>query len=90
VLKTLTLPQDSKYKSRSYNEGIVDYLRSLRQIVNAWIDGAQNAITERLAFPTLKKQGLLPVYQRLKAKDYRKVNSKDLKALNDFAKNSSP
>lgn len=38
----------------------------------------------------MRKQGLLPTYSRLKYREYRKINAKDLRALNEFAKNTSP
>lgn len=89
LLKNLTFPADNKYKSRSLNEAVLEYFKTLRQSVNGWIETAQNAVTERLTYPLLRKQSLLNVYQRLKNRDYRKVISKDLKALNDFEKSAS-
>jgi hypothetical protein len=45
---------------------------------------------EKLSHPLLRKQGMLPTYQRIRNRDFRKINAKDLKAINEFAKNSQP
>jgi len=83
------LPTDSKYKTRILQEAAIDYLRTVKNMVNNWFDQAQNAIADRLSHPLLRKQGLLPTYNRLKYREYRKINAKDLRALNEFAKNNT-
>lgn len=64
-----------------------DYLRQVKQAFNAWVEQAQNIIAEKLSNPLLRKQGLLPIYQRIRNKDFRKINAKDLKAIHEFTKN---
>ncbi len=49
-------------------EAAIDYLKAIRLAVNGWIEQAQNAIIERLSFPTLRKQNLLNTYNKLKIK----------------------
>jgi hypothetical protein len=66
IIKKLTLPTDSKYKTRILQEAAIDYLRTAKNLVNNWFDQAQNAIADRLSHPLLRKQGLLPTYNRLK------------------------
>jgi CHAD domain-containing protein len=90
IVKTLTAPSDSKYKTRALQELTADYLRQARQALTNWLEQAQTLIIDRLTHPLLRKQGLLPTYQRLRNRDYRKVNAKDLKAINEFAKNCQP
>lgn len=46
------------------------------------MEQAEKNITERLAHPLLRTQGLLTTYSRLKYKEYRKLNAKDLRAFN--------
>jgi hypothetical protein len=62
-------------------ESAIDYLRNIKIAVNNWIDQAQNAIAERLSYPTLRKQGLLTTYNRIKQKEYRKINAKELRLI---------
>ncbi len=90
LLKNLTLPNDIKFKARNLQETALDYLRTVKTIFNTWIQQAQNAIAERLTHPTLRKNNLLNSFNRLKQKDYRKINAKELRALNEFAKVTPP
>lgn len=47
-------------------------------------------ISDRLTHPLLRKQGLLTTYQRIRGREYRKLVAKDLRAINEFAKNTQP
>lgn len=47
-------------------------------------------ISDRLTHPLLRKQGLLTTYQRIRGREYRKLVAKDLRVINDFAKNTQP
>ena len=89
IIRKLNLPTDSKYKTRGLQENAIDYLRNIKNSMNHWFDQAQNAVADRLSHPLLRKEGLLPIYNRLKYKEYRKINAKELKAINEFAKNKS-
>jgi hypothetical protein len=89
IVKTLTFASDSKYKSRSLIESTNDYLRQVKQAVNTWFDQAQSIITDKLSHPLLRKEGLLATYQRIRNRDYRKVNAKELKAISEFSKNNT-
>ncbi len=90
LLRTITLPTDIKFKARSLQESAMEYLRGVKVSIGSWVDQAQNAIADRLSHPTLRKQGLLATYSRLKQKEYRKVNAKELRAVTEFARNSNP
>jgi hypothetical protein len=63
-----------------------DYLRVVRQAFDYWLEQAQTTIADRLSHPLLRREGLLTTYQRIKIKDYRKINAQDLRAINDFAR----
>lgn len=77
----LTFPSDGKYKSKALQDLANDYLRQVKQAFNGWVEQAQNIISEKLSNPLLRKQGLLPTYQRIRNRDFRKINAKDLKAI---------
>lgn len=68
LVRRVVVPADAKYKSRSLQEAVIDYLRSIRNSLNGWLDQAEKAITERLSHPLLRKNGLLSTYNRLKYK----------------------
>lgn len=86
LVRKVALPSDTKYKTRNLQEAAIEYLRTIRNNFNAWMDQAEKSITERLAHPLLRVQGFLPTYNRLKYKEYRKLNAKDLRAFNEFVK----
>ena len=64
-------------------EAVCEYLKEVKHTINSWLDLAQKNIMEKLSYPFLKKNDLLYVYLRLKNREYRKVNSKDLRAFHD-------
>ena len=76
IIKKASVPAEAKFKSRNLQEAAVDYLRHLRNNLTSWLDQAEKAIMERLTYPLLAKNNLLPTYQRLKHREYRKVNAK--------------
>jgi hypothetical protein len=90
IIKTLTTPSEAKYKSRALQELATDYLRQLKQALSSWFEQAQTMISDRLTHPLLRKQGLLTTYQRIRGREYRKLVAKDLRVINDFAKNTQP
>ena len=62
-------------------EAAVDYIRTLKGTINNWLDQAQNAVVDRLSHPLLRKEGMLSTYNRLKYREYRKLNAKDLRGI---------
>lgn len=88
ILRALSLPADGKYKSKALQELACDYLRVVKQAFVNWLEQAQTTISERLSYPLLRREGLLPAFQRIRSRDYRRLNAQDLRAIHDFAANT--
>jgi hypothetical protein len=86
IIKTLTFSSDNKYKSRPLQDFVGEYLRQIKQAFGSWLEQAQTIINEKLSQPLVRKEGFLPTYQRIRNRDYRKINAKDLKGIYEYSK----
>ena len=67
---------DPKPKSRILQEAIYNYFVIMKTQITSSIDAVSRAITQKLNNPYLSREGQLDVFNKLKNKEYKKINKK--------------
>lgn len=75
---------DPKVKSRILQDAIYNYFVILKSEINSSIDTVSRAIMNKLNYPFLNFTGHLEVFNKIKIKEYKKVNRKELKSFCEF------
>ncbi len=67
---------DPKPKSRILQEAVYNYFIIMKSLISTSIDTVSRNITNRLNFPYLSQSGQLETFNKIKNKEYKKINKK--------------
>lgn len=61
----------------------------MKSQISTSIDAVSRAITNKLNYPYLNREGQLDVFNKIKNKEYKKINKRELKNFCNFANEST-
>lgn len=67
---------DPKPKSRILQEAVYNYFMIMKSLLSTSMDTVSRNITNRLNFPYLAEAGQLETFNKIKNKEYKKINKK--------------
>ena len=67
---------DPKVKSRVFQEAIYNYFIIMKSQITSSIDAVSKVMTNKLQYPYLYNQRQLDIFNKIKNKEYKKIQKK--------------
>ena len=72
---------DVKVKVRPLQEAIYNYFMIMKSQISSSIDAVSRVLNNRLSYPYLSQQDQLSVHKKIKNREFKKINKKELIAF---------